>query len=246
MNVLTMGNSAKLYNLQWIEQYVKEKDGKIKILDLGCGTALNFVSLLKSYPQLNYCGIEPSKQSYIYAQQNLRGLNAILINSYAYKVYEKLKGKFDIVVSFSVLEHVYKRIDYLSFAKRYLKENGYFFINYDAGHFLSGNERLKNFIGPIFAYFGIERYYQSFVKENDFLQMIDKVGFKIIDAKYFNSSLKSIYKMIPESKKADYMKKWLEFELWMNELGIDYDDSKVRYFVTRNFILTHKECMVKK
>lgn len=239
MNVLTVGNSAKLYCLNWIEKYAMAKSDEIKILDLGCGTALNFVYLLKLYPRLSYVGIEPSKESCFQARQNLRDVNATIINSSAYGAYDKLKQEFDIVASFSVLEHVYRRADYLRSAKECLKDDGYFLINYDAGHFLYGKGRLKT-IGQFLARFGIERYYKSLVKEKDFLRMAERIGFKIIDAKFFNTNLKGTYKVIPESHRAEYMKKWLDFELWLNELGIDYDDSRAVFFVTRNFILTHK------
>jgi len=143
MNVLTVGNSAKLYCLNWVEQYAMEKGGEVNILDLGCGTSLNFVNLLKSYPWIEYVGIEPSKEYCLRARHYLSGLNATIINSYGYHVYDKLEEKFDIVVSFSVLEHVYRRLDYLRSAKECLTDDGYFLINYDAGHFLYGRERLK-------------------------------------------------------------------------------------------------------
>jgi len=243
IDILTVGNSAKLYCLNWIEQWAREKNYQIKILDLGCGVALNFVNLLKLHPQIRYIGIEPSKRACLQAQQNLKELNATVINSNAYKIYEKFEEKFDIVVSFSVFEHVYKRKKYLFTAKKCLKNDGYFLINYDAGHFLSDNiiEKLKNILGPILSFFGIEKYYQSFVKEKDFIKIIEEIGFKIIDAKFFNSNLKGVYKIIPRSWKKSYMEKWLEFELWLNEIGINYNDSMARFFGTRNFILTHKD-----
>jgi SAM-dependent methyltransferase len=219
---------------------VVEKSSEVKILDLGCGTALKFVNFLRLYPQISYVGVEPSKDSCLKAQQNLNGLNARVVNSLGYHVYENLREKFDIVVSFSVLEHVYRRLDYLSSAKACLKEDGYFLINYDAGHFIHGKEKLITTIGQAIARFGIDRYYQSFVKEEDFLRMLESIRFKVVEKKFFNTSLKGAYKVIPESKRADYMKKWLQFELWLNKLEIEYDDSKARFFGTRNFILAHK------
>ena len=245
---LTVGNSAKLYCLNWIENQLLKKGGgkekgnefKFKILDLGCGAGLNFVNLLKLYPQIHYVGIEPSKPICMQAERNLKGLNASIINAYAYNAFEMLKEKFDVIVSFSALEHVYRREEYLRSAKECLKEDGYFQINYDAGHFVSGKERRKNIIGPILARVGIEKYYQSFVKEEDFLKMIDEAGLRIIEAKFFNTHLKGVYKVVPKHHRVEYMKKWLEFELWLNELGIEYTDSLAPRFVTRNFILTHK------
>jgi SAM-dependent methyltransferase len=240
VDVLSSGNAAKLYCLNWIRQYISEKNEEVKILDLGCGAGLNFVKLLKSHNSVTYVGVDPSKEACNRAQENLEGLNARIFNSPGYDIYDKLKEKFDIVVSFSVLEHVYKRVDYLASAKECLKDGGYFLINYDAGHFLYGKERLITAIGQFLARFGVEKYYQSLVKESDFLKMIQEIGFKIFDAKFFNTSLKDTYKVIPESHKADYMNRWLEFELWLNNLGINYDDSQARFFGTRNFILTHE------
>jgi len=240
MNVLTVGNVAKLYCLNWIEQHALEKGGKIDILDLGCGTSTNFVNLLKLYPRTKYVGIEPSKEYCLRARHHLSGLNATIINSYAYHLYDKLQEKFDIVVSFSVLEHVYRRLDYLRSAKECLRHDGFFLINYDAGHFVYGKERLNTIIGQLFAHFGIEKCYQSFVKEQDFLEMAERVGFRILEAKFFNSNLKGTFKVIPKSHRPEYMKKWLDYELWLNELGIEYDDSKTRFFGTRNFILAHR------
>ncbi|MFQ5997043.1 MAG: methyltransferase [Dehalococcoidales bacterium] len=240
MSVWTMGNSAKLYCLNWIEQFVLQKAGEVKILDLGCGTALNFVNLLKAYPRIQYVGIEPSKASCLRAQQNLSSLNARVINSYAYEMYEQLKEKFDIIVSFSVLEHVYRRMDYLRSAHDCLKDDGYFLVNYDAAHIFSWGERLSKSIGLLLAFFGIEKYYVSLVKDKDFLEMIEKLGFRIIDSKFFSTGLKRTFKLIPESYRTEYMKRWLEFELWLNELGIDYNDSKASSLRTRNFILARK------
>jgi len=240
VNVLSTGNSAKLYCLNWLEHYAAQNGGKGKILDLGCGNALNFVNLLQLYPRVSYVGVEPSHESYLKAQQNLKGLNARLINSSGYKVYHELREKFDIVVSFSVLEHVYKRLDYLHSAKECLKENGYFLINYDSGHFRNSKERLIGTIGKVLARFGSEKYYLSFVKEKDFRKMAETAGFKIIEEKFFNTGLKGTYKVIPATQKAEYMNRWLELELWLNGLGIDYNDAKAKFFGTRNFILTHR------
>ena len=240
VSVLLAGNAAKLYCLNWIERYVVEKGDEVKILDLGCGTALNFANLLKLYPQVSYVGVEPAKDTWLKAQQNLNGLKASILNLPGYQLYTKLREKFDIVVSFSVLEHVYRRLDYLGSAKKCLKEDGYFLINYDSGHFTGGREKLIRAIGKVLVKFGIERYYQSFIKEEDFGRMVEKTGFTIIEEKFFNTGLKGTYKIIPESRRAEYMNRWLGLELWLNELEIEYNDAKARYLGTRNFILAHK------
>lgn len=240
VQALTVGNSAKLYCLNWIEQHISQRRGEIAILDLGCGEALNFVNLLNSYPQIRYVGVEPGRQSYLRAQTHLKGLNALVVNCDAYNSYERLREEFDIVVSFSVLEHVYRRRDYLRSAKECLKTNGYCLINYDAGHFVfrSVVDRVKSGFRSTLASLGVERYYQSFVTVKEFLRMIAEVGFGIVESKYFNIySLKGIYKVIPEDRRWEYMNQWLTFELGLNELGMNYVDALARHFGTLNFIL---------
>jgi SAM-dependent methyltransferase len=166
-------------------------------------------------------------------------LNGTIYHTNAYAVHQQLQEEFDLVVSFSVLEHVYQRANYLRSAKECLKPNGYFLINYDAGHFVlgTGRDRLKNLIGPICARFGVEKYYQAFVREQEFQGIVQSLGMKIIDGKFFNTGLKGVFKVIPASAQNEYMEKWLDFELWLNSIDIPYDDSKARTFVTRNFIL---------
>lgn len=242
MDLLTEGNAAKLYCLNWIENYVRGKTS-VTILDLGCGRALNFVKLLQKYPQVRYVGIEPSPLDCEKARQNMAGLNATITNGYAYDVYGKLvEEQFDLVVSFSVFEHVYRRLAYLRAAKDCLKPDGFFIINYDAGHFVQPvnlKERAKNVIGPIMARLGQERYYQAFVPEADFQRMVAQLDLKVIEARSFNTRLKGIYKLIPTDQRPEYMQKWLEFEDWLNNLHVPYQDEQAHTWFTRNFILKH-------
>lgn len=241
-DMLGTGNAAKVYCLDWIEKYVNQQHRKVNILDLGCGTAAGFVDLLKLYPQVRYVGLEPLKQSYIQAKENLKGYNADAINALGYDVDRQLSERFDIVVSFSALEHVYKREKYLQSARDCLKPEGHILINYDAGHFLVGGtkDKLKNVVGPVLARLGVERYYQSFVKERDFLYLVEELGLGVVEAKYFNTHLKGVYKVIPEGDRPEYVRRWLEFELWLNELPIEYSDARARTFLTRNFILARR------
>ncbi len=238
--VLTVGNSAKLYCLNWIEDYLQRKGEKISILDLGCGTARNFTGLLKAHPnEIRYVGVEPLAGACREAERNLQGFDAKVVNADGYHIQQKLNEKFDLVVSFSVLEHVYQRELYVRSAKDCLKSGGYILINYDSGHFALGTprDRVKNVVGPIAARFGVEKYYQSQVMEAEFKQIIQSLGLKIIDDKIFNTRLKSLYKAIPAELQGEYTRHWLEFELWLNQLNIPYDDMQARHFSSRNFIL---------
>jgi SAM-dependent methyltransferase len=241
-DVLTEGNAAKLYCLSWIERYAADKEA-LSILDLGCGTALNFVKLLQHYPHIRYVGIEPSGDACDQARKHTVGLNAMIFRGYAYNIYGKLiEEQFDLVTSFSVLEHVYRRLDYLRTVKACLKPEGYVLMNYDAGHFVhpaSWRERIKNRVGPVLAQFGAEQYYQSFVREAEFRALVTKARLTILEARSFNTALKGIYRLVPEDDRPAFMERWLSMERWLNERNLEYDDTRAKHWLTRNFILTH-------
>lgn len=233
------GNAAKLYCLKHIEKLIAAAPSQVRILDLGCGDAGLFVDLLRAYPTVQYVGVEPSLKAARAARRNLEGLGADVLHMPGYA----LEGKVaDIVVSFSVLEHVYNRRRYLECAKRNLAPHGHFFINYDAGHFRRDaglRDRMKTAVGPVLAALGWERYYQSFVSEDSFRSLIASIGFEPVDVKFFNSCLKSIYRHVPDTGRREIARQWLELELALNDSGLRYTDALADLFSTRNYILRH-------
>ena len=134
---------------------------------------------------------------------------------------------FDIVVSFSVMEHVVQRQKFLNSIAECMHEDSYFLINYDAGHFkhpASFKERIKNVVGPLLALVGVEQYYQRFMPENEFWQMVAQAGMTIQEAKSFNTMLKGIHKVVPAEYQDEHLQRWLEYELWLNEIDTPYND----------------------
>src|SRR5690606_27172591 len=220
MTALTTGNTAKVYCLNWIENYIQTHGESIRILDVGSGTSNNFVKLLRRYPNVTYVGVEPYASACEKARQDLQGENVKIINDSAYNIMGRLVDTpFDIVVSFSVMEHVVQRQRFLDSVAACLSDNAYFLINYDAGHFVhpaSFKERIKNILGPLLAQFGIEQYYQLFVRDDDFRQMVRKANMSIIESKHFNTTLKGIHKVVPEDYQEEHLQRWLEYELWLN------------------------------
>jgi SAM-dependent methyltransferase len=239
---LTEGNAAKVYCINLIDDMAAA--GKVSsILDLGCGDARNFPPLLRKHAHLRYVGVEPSQRACAEASRALSGLPAEIVNDLAYDV---RRGPFDVVVSFSVLEHVYRRRRYLEAVKENLGRDGLVLINYDAGHFVSvdhaGRHRVelwKSRLGKLLARFGHEGHYQAFVREADFRSLVEDVGLRIVEEKAFNTDLKRVHRVVPSARRSDFTERWLAFELYLNTLGIEYHDGLASVFRTRNFVLAH-------
>ncbi len=132
------------------------KSGRIKsILDLGCGTSLPFVPLLEKYPNLVYIGIEPSHKSVQVAKKNTgKFKNARIYNSSGYSQVKDMQwGKFDLVVSLSVLEHVKHLEKFLKNSISAAKKGGRIVHRWDLGHALypsSFKEELQVWLGNNF------------------------------------------------------------------------------------------------
>lgn len=236
-----LGNAAKQYCLMWVRQRAQATPQPLRLLDLGCGTAHYAVALLQDCPNIVFVGIEPLASDVAKARQNLQGLPATLLHGYAYEgIRPQLPHEaYDVVLSFSVFEHVYERLAYLQFVRACLAQDGVCLMNYDAGHFHSTHwkERLKTLLGGVLARLGNQAHYQAFVREADFRAWVTQAGLSIQEAKMFNTMLKGVYQHVPQEARADYLARWLELELWLNEAGIVYDDSLSSVWRTRNYVL---------
>jgi 2-polyprenyl-3-methyl-5-hydroxy-6-metoxy-1,4-benzoquinol methylase len=244
-DLLTAGNTAKLYCLTIIERLVEASGVGTTLVDLGCGAGLNIRTLLQRHTSVRYIGVDPSRMECERARENLTGLNAEIHHGRAQDV---RLPQADIVISFSVLEHVVDRRGYLEVASRALKPAGVFMINYDSGHFVApapgrawqrGSDRWNNVLGPFLARFGFEGSYQAFVREEDFRRWIEDADLRIVDEKFFNTDLKHAFAYVPAARKDEFMRGWLQYELSLNRMGIAYSDSLAPVFRTRSFCLVH-------
>jgi SAM-dependent methyltransferase len=233
--LLTEGNTAKLYCLQLIDRAVETTEGEFRIVDLGCGSGSNFVELLRRRPTVSYVGIEPLRAVAEKARRLLP--EAEVINASAYDVRVE---PANAVVSFSVLEHVVDRPRYMAAVRANLRPEGRAYVNYDSGHFVADadlRERAKGWASRMLARAGSESRYRRRVTAGELSALVERNGLRIVDDKVFNTDLKRLLPLVDTERRDDFMQRWLEFELRLNELGLVYRDELDTVFRTRNLVL---------
>lgn len=233
--LLSHGNSAKLYCLQLIDNAAAQTNGEFRVLDLGCGTGSNFVELLRRRPNVRFVGVEPSRPA---AEQARRTLpDAEILNQTAYGIRVE---PADVVVSFSVLEHVFDRARYFEAIRAHLRPKGRVYLNYDSGHFVADTnliERAKTSASQVLARIGSESRYRARVRDDEFWALVRGAGLDVVEDKVFNTDVKRLYRLVPEQHRETFMERWLAFELELNELGLEYRDELASLFRTRNVVL---------
>jgi SAM-dependent methyltransferase len=199
----------------------------ILVFDHGCGGGGDWPGILADNPGLSYVGYDPDPVSLRRAQERLQGRRARLLTA------EELAGeslRADVVVSFSVFEHVYDRLAYLRLSARHLAPGGTFFLNYDDGHFrtpldldrpaLWGRQLrpwIHNLLARPLAALGAISRFQARVARSDADRLVADAGFEAVDEFYSNiESFKTLSKTLPAQAREDFMQFWLGVEEALN------------------------------
>lgn len=207
-------NTAKEYVLRRVSSSISQ-DENSSILDFACGTCLIWKSFLEKYPQTNFSGFDFNDDSIKTAKKSFPNFKETI---HALDGQKELpfKQQFDIITTFSSLEHVLDKKAFLENIKKLLKSGGIAYLNYDSGHFRSGKiTNIYNYISRILATTGItEKYYTKKVSLGEIKMLLEKLDLEILDIKYFNlSELKKIHKEIRDEA---LLEKWYEYELCLN------------------------------
>jgi SAM-dependent methyltransferase len=125
---------------------------RVRVLDLGCGTASYVPALVEQYPSIEYVGVEPIATSYAVAEKNLAGIeNAKIHFKLGYdSVPDEVEASFDVVFSLSALEHIKQLGRFIALSAKYATQGGMVVHRYDLGHALqphSLKERLHVILG---------------------------------------------------------------------------------------------------
>jgi SAM-dependent methyltransferase len=146
-------NSKEYFFDKVIEEVRDGAEGRqIRVLELGCGTAVYVPAMIEKYSNLEYVGIEPIDSSFQKAKKILANTPRTKISSQlGYDAIEGLEdASFDVVISFSVLEHVKQLDKFMQLSSRYVKKGGIMVHRYDLGHALyptTFKERLHVWLG---------------------------------------------------------------------------------------------------
>jgi cyclopropane fatty-acyl-phospholipid synthase-like methyltransferase len=180
----------------------KKPNQPVKVMDLGCGTAVYMPAILRNYPTVEYVGVEPIESSYKDALKNLAGLPNVRVHlQLGYdEVAGETKETFDLVFSQSVLEHVRQLEAFLALGAQYVMKGGVMVHRYDLGHALyphSLKERAHVWMGNHFPKVLPERQFVRYVGESEVRTLYTKLGL---------SHLSSTYHQMPNHKKLEKQK----------------------------------------
>ena len=190
----------------FLEKFESEiESGSINsICDMGSGLSLNFLPILKKYPNITYVGIEPSEEHAKIARENLKQFkNARIYNLPGYlPVEDKSWGSFDLVISLSVLEHV-KHIDrFLNNSVEAAKVGGRIVHRWDLGHAFypsSIKERFQVWMGNNVPFLLPEKKFVCGILPEDVVLGLEISGCKVESVTYHQmNSHKKLFKLLPD------------------------------------------------
>jgi 2-polyprenyl-3-methyl-5-hydroxy-6-metoxy-1,4-benzoquinol methylase len=162
---------------------------RLRVLDLGCGSAAYVSALLDAFPTIEYVGVEPIEASYKEALHNLAGVSAARVHfQLGYdQITDEQAGSFDVVFSLSVLEHIKHLDSFLALGTKYTRPGGLMVHRYDLGHALhthSVKEAIHVWCGNHFPIILPERQFVRYVPEPEVRALLEKQGVRVVKTTY--------------------------------------------------------------
>lgn len=113
----SLSGACHLARYYWVKKYVKGK----KVLDAGCGSGYGDNILAKEAKKI--VGIDISEKAILYARKKYSRSNiSFLVGDLTKKI--DLSERFDVIISFDVLEHIKNADRYIKALVNYLDDNG--------------------------------------------------------------------------------------------------------------------------
>jgi SAM-dependent methyltransferase len=235
VTVYWFGNCAKY---RAIQNVVLPRTEPTLVFDYGCGDGGDWLRILRDHPNVRLVGYEPDEARAAIARDRLRSVAAEVVSG-AHPPSEPLGA--DVIVSFSVLEHVVEPAEYVATASRHLGSSGRFVLNYDDGHFRNDlrleapntwaeplRATARHLAAPLRARAGQHGSYVRSIAYHDVDRLVRDAGFVVLDDRLENlSDFKALAKRIPPAAHEQYMQLWLATEDALNRelLGIADEDA---------------------
>jgi SAM-dependent methyltransferase len=195
------------------------------VFDHGCGNGGDWPKVLRDHAHVRLVAWDPDDDRANEARERLAGLRADVVTR---ADVEAPRASFDanVVVSFSVFEHVVDRRGYLDRARQHLAADGRCYLNYDDGHFRARIDVLdarswrhaiavgaRSVIAPVAARAGRDGAYQAPVRRADVDALVVAAGFVVERDFYSNlDAFKTLAKTIPPDQADEFTAFWADVE----------------------------------
>lgn len=140
------------------------------ICDVGSGYGIFLEEISKFYPESTLFGIEPSESMARISQE--KGINTLVAMA---EHSNEWSGKFDLVISSEVIEHVFSPLDFLSSIRNLTKPGGYVLLTglgYEGFDILSLQEKSNSIFPP---------HHINFMSVEGFEILFKRLGFSDIE-----------------------------------------------------------------
>ncbi|NLW32412.1 MAG: class I SAM-dependent methyltransferase [Fibrobacter sp.] len=189
--------SRHKFAYKYVSQFVANKS----VIDIGCGAGYGCKILSETADTV--LGIDYNKEAILYCKENFSAPNITFLNIDASKHFEP-ETKFDVAVTFQVIEHIHDINGFLEQIKRIVKPGGKIFITTPNSDINNGKEsenpfhvnemdykRFKTVLQNHFSSFKISGV--AFAKKSILRSVVEKLPFYNLGRKLKrNSGLKKI------------------------------------------------------
>jgi len=170
---------------------------------------------------VDFHGIDPNPRAISEAQRKLKPFAKQIKVGSVRDLPEIFGGiKFDVVVSHSVLEHVYKRAVFFRNLASCLQEGGVALLSYGSDHFRQSLiVDLRNLASRLLAFIGIDKYYAKPVSISLVEKLARENGLEIMERGFFSYvPVKRIGKLVgSEQTKKEFCLLWAALEEKLNQ-----------------------------
>jgi 2-polyprenyl-3-methyl-5-hydroxy-6-metoxy-1,4-benzoquinol methylase len=151
-----------------VSKVMKDKKEVKNILDVGCGYGLLSKELKKTFPKLDFYGIEHAKEASRSSQKILKLLQYNIEDIALIK--RKLKTqKFDIIIFSDVLEHLYDPVDIIKSYQSFLNQDGTIVVTVP---------NIANIFSRLALLFGHFNYNETGVMDKTHIRFFNKQNLK--------------------------------------------------------------------